>query len=195
MTTHTSLDDVGVEFDAAVFEEANDSLMRHPQAFSEQKLQLVAEALAPMAQVRALVRERMLEKLLPGEVLEIRIVDPAIAHLFVGQGEDVFEKQQPDHEAALDAGPTLLAVKRRDLAIEPVPVDALGKLHQLVLHVDDLIEPRPEQIARPRRCPLPRPHRTSSASPQAMESRRAIQRNRGRPFCNAVSNPKCNRAA
>ena len=55
--------------------------MRHPQAFSEQKLQLVAEALAPMAQVRALVREGVLEELFPGEVLEIRIVDPAIAHL------------------------------------------------------------------------------------------------------------------
>ena len=77
-----------------------------------------------MAQVRALVRERMLEKLLPGEVLEIGVVDPAIAHLFVGQGEDVLEQQQPDHEAALDAGPTLLAVKRRDLAVEPLPVDA-----------------------------------------------------------------------
>ena len=139
--------------------------MRHPQAFSEQKLQLVAEALAPMAQVRALVRERMLEELFPGEVLEIRIVDPAIAHLFVGQGEDVFEQQQPDHEAALDAGPTLLAVKRRDLAVEPLPVELLRKLHHLVPHVDDLVEPRSEQITRPRRCPLPRPHRTSSASP------------------------------
>src|SRR5271166_513178 len=157
--------------------------MRHPQAFSEQKLQLVAEPLAPMAQVRALVRERMLEELFPGEVLEIRIVDPAIARLFVGQGEDVLEKQQPDHEAALDAGPTLLAVKRRDLAVEPLPIELLRKLHQLVPHVDDLIEPRPEQIARPRPCPLPRPHRASSASPQARESRRAIQRKRGRPFC------------
>src|SRR5271166_2158717 len=136
--------------------------MRHPQAFSEQKLQLVAEPLAPMAQVRALVRERMLEE---------RIVDPAIARLFVGQGEDVLEKQQPDHEAALDAGPTLLAVKRRDLAVEPLPVELLRKLHQLVPHVDDLVEPRSEQIARPRRCPLPRPHRTSSASPQPTESR------------------------
>ena len=58
-----------------------------------------------MAQVRALVRERMLEELFPGEVLEIRIVDPALAQLLVGQSEDVLEKQQPDHEAALDAGP------------------------------------------------------------------------------------------
>jgi D-alanyl-D-alanine carboxypeptidase len=75
----------------------------------------------------------------------------------------------------------------------PLPVSALAavqhptklglKLHQLVPHVDDLVEPCSEQIARPRRCPLPRPHRKSSASPQATESRRAIQQNRGRPFC------------
>ena len=106
-----------------------------------------------------------------------------------------FEQQQPDHEAALDAGPTLLAVKRRDLAVEPVPVDALGKLHQLVPHVDDLVEPRSEQIARARRGMLLRPHRTSSASPQATESRRAIQQNRGRPFCKetTLQSPKtCN---
>jgi hypothetical protein len=32
----------------------------------------------------------------------------------------VLEKQKPDHKAALDAGPTLLAVKRRDLAVEAV---------------------------------------------------------------------------
>lgn len=54
-------------------------LMRHPQALGEQKVQLVAEPLAPVAQVRALVREGVLEKLLPGEVLEIGVVDPALA--------------------------------------------------------------------------------------------------------------------
>jgi len=102
-----------------------------------------------MAQVRALVREGVLEKLLRGEVLEIGVVNPAPAQLLVGQSEDVLEQKKPDDEAALDAGPPLVAVERRDLAIEPVPVDVLGKLHQLVPHVDDLVEPRSEQIARP----------------------------------------------
>ena len=32
------------------------ALVRHPQALGQQQLQLVAEPLAPMAQVRALVR-------------------------------------------------------------------------------------------------------------------------------------------
>ena len=122
------------------------ALMRHPQALGQQQLQLVAEPLAPMAQVRALVRELVLEELLAGEVLEIRVIDPALAHAFVGQPVDVLEQQQPDHEAGLDPGPALVAVERRDLAVDPVPVDLAGELHQLVLHVDDLVEPRPEQI-------------------------------------------------
>jgi hypothetical protein len=58
--------------------------VRYPQALGQQQLQLVAKPLAPMAQVRALVREDMLEKLLAGEELEIRVVDPALAHPLVG---------------------------------------------------------------------------------------------------------------
>ena len=38
-----------------------------------------------MAQVRALVREGVLEKLFTGEELELRVVDPAIAHPFIGK--------------------------------------------------------------------------------------------------------------
>jgi hypothetical protein len=97
-----------------------------------------------MAQVGAFVRERMLEELLTGEVLEVRVVDPTLAYLFIGQGEDVLEQQKTDREAGLDPGPALVAVERRDLAVEPFPIEFAGKLHQLVLHVDDLIEPGPE---------------------------------------------------
>src|SRR5262245_29087627 len=125
--------------------------MRNPSALGQQKFELVAEALPPMAQVGAFVRERMLEELLAGEVLEVRVVDPALAYLFIGQGEDVLEQQKPDHEAGLDPGPALVAVERRDLAVEPFPIELAGKLHQRMLHVDDLIEPGPEQIARIRR--------------------------------------------
>ena len=55
-------------------------LVRDPQALGQQQLQLVAQALPPMAEIRALMRELVLEKLLAGEVLEVRIIDPAIAH-------------------------------------------------------------------------------------------------------------------
>ena len=135
------------------------ALVRHPQALGQQQVELVAQPLAPMAEVGALVREGVLEELLAGEVLEVRVVDPALADALVGQPEHVLEQQQADHEAALDAGPPLVAVERRDLAVDPRPVDLAGELHQLVLHVDDLVEPGPEQIAFPRRLVLLRPHR------------------------------------
>ena len=45
-------------------------LMRHPQALGQQQLQFVAEPLAPMAQVRALVREGLLQEIFAGEELK-----------------------------------------------------------------------------------------------------------------------------
>src|SRR5476651_2737002 len=119
----------------------------------------VAQALVPMAEVRAFVRELVLEELVAGEVLEVWIVDPALADAFVGQPVDLLEQQQADHEATLDPRPPLVAVERGDLAVEPGPVDLAGELHQLMLHIDDLVEPGPEQIAFPRRLVLLRPHR------------------------------------
>src|ERR1044072_9210224 len=55
-------------------------------ANGQQKLELVAKALPPMAQVGAFVRERMLEELLASEVLEVWVVDPALAYLLGRQG-------------------------------------------------------------------------------------------------------------
>jgi hypothetical protein len=55
------------------------------QAFRQQQLRLVAEPHAPVGQIRALVRKLMLEELFPGEVLEIRIIDPTLANAFIGQ--------------------------------------------------------------------------------------------------------------
>src|SRR5271163_796617 len=112
-----------------------------------------------MAQVRALVREGVLEKLFAGEELEIRVVDPALAHPLIGQPVNVLEQQQPDHEAGLDPRPAVLAVERCDLAVDPVPIDLAGKQNQLVLQIDDLVQPRPEQIVRSRRLVFLRPHR------------------------------------
>ena len=36
---------------------------------------------------------------------------------------------------------------------DPVPIDLTGELNRLVLHIDDLVQPGPEQIARSRRRP------------------------------------------
>src|SRR5579863_1431908 len=127
-----------------------------------------------MAQVRALMREGVLEKLFAGEELEIRVVNPTLAYSFIGQPVNVLEKQQPDHEAGLDPGAAVLAVERRDLAVDPVPIDLAGQQNQLVLHVDDLVQPRPEQIVRSRRLVLLRPHRPLRC---ATESRPSIRGN------------------
>jgi hypothetical protein len=91
----------------------------------------------------------------------------------------VLEQQQADHEAAFDTGPPLVAVERRDLAVDPGPVDLAGELHQLVLHVDDLLEPGPEQIVFPRRLVLLRPHRVLRCG---IESRFVTQGNRQNEF-------------
>jgi hypothetical protein len=106
------------------------------------------------------VREGGLEELRAGEVLEIRVVDPAVAHPFIGQPSNVLEKQQPDHEAGLAPGPAVVAVERRDLGVDLVPIDLAGEQNHLVLHVDDLTRPRPEQNVRSRHLMLLRPHRS-----------------------------------
>jgi len=58
--------------------------VRDPQALREQQIELAAQPLAPMAQVGALMRELVLKERLAGEVLEIGVVDPALAHPLIG---------------------------------------------------------------------------------------------------------------
>jgi hypothetical protein len=67
-------------------------------------------------------------------------------------------------------GPALVAIERRDLAIDPVPVDLGGELHQLVLHVDDLLEPGAKQIIFPRRLRFLRSHRPLRCDHRIMPS-------------------------
>jgi hypothetical protein len=72
--------------------------MRDPQGLGQQQLRLGAEPAAPMAQIGALVRKGVLEELLAGEVLEIRVIDPTLPDLLIGQRKDLLEQQKPDHE-------------------------------------------------------------------------------------------------
>src|SRR5438105_11995477 len=92
-----------------------------------------------MAQVRALVRKLVLEELLSSEVLEIRVIDPALARTFVGQAVNMLEQKKPDHKPCRNSRPTTVAVQRCDLAVDKVPVDLTRELHRLVPHVDDLV--------------------------------------------------------
>src|SRR5437762_7949662 len=136
------------------------ALVRHPQALGEEKFQLVAEALAPMAQVRALVRKLVLEELLSSKVLEIRVIDPALARTFVGQAVNMLEQKKPDHKPCRNSRPTTVAVQRCDLAVDNDPLDPTRELHRRVPHVDDLSPLRADHITRSCR-PVPlRPHRS-----------------------------------
>lgn len=49
------------------------------------------------ADARAFMRELVSEELRTDEVLEIGIIDPAIADLFVRQPEGLLQKQKSDH--------------------------------------------------------------------------------------------------
>ena len=41
-----------------------------------------------------------------------------------------------------NAEPAILAVERGDFAVDPVPIDLAGQQNQLVLQIDDLVQPR-----------------------------------------------------
>src|SRR6201987_2815284 len=71
----------------------------------------------------------MLEELLSGEVLEVWIIDPAFAHAFVGQSVNMLEQKKPDHKLCRNSRPATVAVQRRDLAVDELPVDLARELH------------------------------------------------------------------
>jgi len=65
--------------------------------------------------------------------------------------------------------------------IKQLPVDDAAKPHQFVAHVDDLVEPRPEQIVLAVRL-LPWPHRRLHHRVDVMETRFATPWNPTSPF-------------
>ena len=90
-----------------------------------------------------------------GEVLEIWIVHPARADTFVQQAMDVLEQQQPYHEPGRhrrSAGP---GDQIRQSGIDRLPVDLTSQPHQLVAHVDDLLQSQTEPTPGPLRIPFP----------------------------------------
>src|SRR6185295_14277781 len=81
---------------------------------SARRISSLPPRVAPMAQVRALVRKLVPEELLSGEVLEVWIMDPAFAHPFVGQSVNMLEQKKPDHKLCRNSRPATVAVQRRD---------------------------------------------------------------------------------
>jgi hypothetical protein len=55
--------------------------------------------------------------------------------------------------------PSSVRIGRSEPVLEKPPVDRIAELHKRVSDIDDLVEPRPEQIVLSTLPPLLRPHR------------------------------------
>ncbi len=103
------------------------------------------------------------KELLAAKVLEIRVLHPALTQRLVGQIVAVLEDGEPRHQPRRQRRvPWLVAIGRSELLFQEAPVDRPGELHQRMLEVNDLIEPRAEQVMLAGLAPLLRPHRNPS---------------------------------
>jgi hypothetical protein len=134
-------------------------LDRDREALLQQDLQpRLTHPRAPAAQRRAIERRLVAEELHAAEVLPVWVLGPAQLQLLVRQSERVLEDREAGHQPR---GQWRLAgairVHIAELLIEQRPAHLAAEPDQLVAHVDDLVEPRPEQIVLTFRL-LARPH-------------------------------------
>lgn len=131
-------------------------LDRDRQAFLQQRAQpLLAHAAPPARHRRAVEGQVVAEELFAAEILEIGVLHPAGAQLLVRQVEGMFEDRQPRHQPRWQrrhAG--VVGIDRAEAPLQKWPVDRLRQPHQLVSHVDDLIQPGAEQVLLSRLAPL-----------------------------------------
>ena len=98
----------------------------------------------------------MLEKLLAAEVLLVGVLDPALTQHLVGEVGGVLEDRQPRHQSRRQwRAARIIRVDRPKLPFQELPIHRAPQRHQRMLHVDDLIEPGPEQILLSRLPPFP----------------------------------------
>jgi hypothetical protein len=84
----------------------------------------------------------MLEKLLATEVLEVRVLHPAIAQSLVGKVISVLEDRQARHQPRRQRRlARLVGVDCTERLLQKMPIDRPRQLHQRVVHIDDLIKP------------------------------------------------------
>src|ERR1700730_17004236 len=138
---------------------------RHSQALLQQRLQpLLAHPMAPVGHRGAIERQPVLEELLPAEVLVIRVLDPQFTQHLGAEVVGVLENRKPRHQPRRQRRPAAaIGIYRAEFLFQKCPVDRPRQLHQRVVHVDYLIEPRPKQILLAALPSLPWPHRNPSA--------------------------------
>src|SRR5258708_17466069 len=100
----------------------------------------------------------MLEELLAAEVLEVRVLHPAIAQSLVGKVIRVLEDRQPRHQPRRQRRlARLFAVHRTKLPFQKTPVDPPAQLHQALVTRDAFVKPSAYRISLAPLSPLARP--------------------------------------
>jgi hypothetical protein len=134
---------------------------RHRQALLDQRRKpLLPHPLAPAGQRRAVEGQLVPEELLAAEQLVIGVLNPARTKILVGEIVHVLEDREPRHQPRRQrrmAG--LVRIDHAEPLFEEAPIDRPAELGERVIHVDDLVEPRPEEIILPAVSPLLGPHR------------------------------------
>jgi hypothetical protein len=93
------------------------------------------------------------------EVLIIGVLDPALAQHLIGQVIGVLEDGQPRHQSRRQRRVTgIIGVDLAEAPFQELPIHRPRQPGQRMVHVDDLIEPEPEQILLARLPSFPWPH-------------------------------------
>jgi hypothetical protein len=123
-------------------------LVADRQALLDQGRELIlAQALAPARQRRAVERQLVAERQLAAEVLVIRVLQPARAQHLVAEVVHVLQNEQPSHQPRRQARLAGAGqAHRTEPVVEKLPVDLARQKHQRMLQIDDLIQRRLQQV-------------------------------------------------
>jgi hypothetical protein len=118
------------------------------QALLQQHRQLLfAHALAPAGHRGTVERQAVAEKRFAAEQLVIRVLQPALAQLLVGEVAHVLEDGQARHQPGGQRGLAgTITIDRIQTLLNESPVDVLRELHQRVVEINDLIQTRPQPL-------------------------------------------------
>src|SRR5512139_673417 len=109
-----------------------------------------SNALAPTSHARWIDGSLVLEELHSTEALPVRILYPALNHIFIAEVEGVLQVVKRYHQSRTDRRPPDLgAIGRAEKLIESIPLDYVGQLDQPVSGINDAAELDSEQIALP----------------------------------------------
>ncbi len=101
----------------------------------------------------------MLEELLAAEILKIGVLGPDFAQPLVRQVLGVFQDVKPRHQSRRQRRAAFaVRINRPELLFEKPPIDRMRQPHARMTDVDDLVEPRLEQIVLAALAPFLRHH-------------------------------------